>query len=41
MGFRIPKQADKDAVKMALERVDFAGLEHQIGELSGGQKTSF
>ncbi|BBV01890.1 manganese/iron ABC transporter ATP-binding protein [Providencia hangzhouensis] len=37
--FRIPKQADKDAVKMALERVDLAGLEHrQIGELSGGQK---
>ncbi|AHF79330.1 Iron ABC transporter ATP-binding component (plasmid) [Sodalis praecaptivus] len=36
---RIPRQADKDAVECALERVAMGGLrKRQIGELSGGQR---
>ncbi|WP_035872038.1 manganese/iron ABC transporter ATP-binding protein [Cucumibacter marinus] len=36
---RIPRQADRDAVQSALERVNMAGYrKRQIGELSGGQK---
>lgn len=36
---RIAKQADKDAVSLALERVGMAEFrQRQIGELSGGQK---
>ncbi|MFK7901871.1 MAG: manganese/iron ABC transporter ATP-binding protein [Nitratireductor sp.] len=36
---RIPKQADKDAVSTALERVGMSKYnKRQIGELSGGQK---
>lgn len=40
MGFmRLPRQADRAAVRQALERVDMSELaERQIGELSGGQK---
>lgn len=40
MGFmRLPRQADRAAVRQALERVDMSALaERQIGELSGGQK---
>lgn len=40
MGFlRIPKQADHEAVELALRRVNLWDLRHrQIGELSGGQK---
>ena len=37
--FRRPAQADKEAVTMALQRVDMTDFRHrQIGELSGGQK---
>ena len=40
MGFmRLPRQADRAAVRQALERVDMSELAgRQIGELSGGQK---
>lgn len=40
MGFmRLPRQADRAAVRQALERVDMSALAgRQIGELSGGQK---
>ncbi len=40
MGFlRRPKQADRDAVDQALERVNMTEFRHrQIGELSGGQR---
>ena len=40
MGFmRLPRQADRAAVRQALERVDISALAgRQIGELSGGQK---
>ena len=40
MGFmRLPRQADRAAVRQALERVDLSALAgRQIGELSGGQK---
>ena len=40
MGFmRLPRQADRAAVRRALERVDMSELAgRQIGELSGGQK---
>jgi len=40
MGFlRRPKQADRDAVDQALERVSMSEFRHrQIGELSGGQR---
>lgn len=37
--FRQPKQADREAVTHALERVNMADFRHrQIGELSGGQR---
>lgn len=37
--FRQPKQADREAVTDALERVNMADFRHrQIGELSGGQR---
>lgn len=37
--FRRSKQADRDAVDQALERVDLTAYRHrQIGELSGGQR---
>ena len=40
MGFlRMPRQADRQAVDQALERVNMTAFRHrQIGELSGGQK---
>ncbi len=40
MGFlRRPKQADRDAVELALQRVNMQDFRHrQIGELSGGQR---
>ncbi|WP_298983216.1 manganese/iron ABC transporter ATP-binding protein [uncultured Roseibium sp.] len=40
MGFlRRPKQADRDAVELALQRVKMQDFRHrQIGELSGGQR---
>lgn len=40
MGFlRLPRQADRDAVELALERVGMQAFRNrQIGELSGGQK---
>ena len=40
MGFmRLPRQADRAAVRQALERVDMSELAgRQLGELSGGQK---